>query len=124
MGHCSLASLQGHFLVSLSIGHFAYALRRVLYKLDRLGDIQLPLTSEVKRELDALTLDQLLAMFAPSTSSSYKGVMQQKGGKPFLVRIMDNGSRINLGSYEDEKEAARAYDRKAFSLWGTYVPLP
>lgn len=77
-----------------------------------------------KRELDAMTMDQLLATFVRSFSSSYRGVTWREYGKPWRAQVTFNGSSMILGYYDDEEEAARAYDRKAFALWGTYGPLP
>jgi len=60
---------------------------------------------------------------APGCSSIYKGVhLHIKTGK-YLVSIRFQGERTYLGSFDDEIEAARAYDRKAVELFGQYAWL-
>lgn len=91
---------------------------RVLYKVGRLSDIQLPLTSETKQELDTMTIDELLATFARSFTSIYRGVSRPQGITNWRAAIKVDGCLIHLGMFKDEEDAARAYDRSAFPLWG------
>jgi len=57
------------------------------------------------------------------TSSSYKGVcFFRKTGK-WVTSITKNGVRIHLGYFDDEKEAARAYNEKATELFGEHASL-
>ena len=58
-----------------------------------------------------------------NTSSKYKGVYWYKKNKRWRSQIMINYKQIYLGQFEDEKEAARAYNRKAIELFGEYALL-
>lgn len=111
------------------IADFAEALHRFLYKLKRYKDIQSPhdFSSERRRELDAISIDQLLATYATPFSrgaSKYRGVTWHEDRKAWRAEIRLNNRRECLGTYKDEEEAARAYDSRAFALRGRYVPLP
>ena len=53
--------------------------------------------------------------------SRYKGVCLHKASSKFLARISIDGERRNLGYFEDEVEAARAYDRALHSSGRTGV---
>lgn len=59
-----------------------------------------------------------------NTISRYKGVgLERKNGKwRVSIKAMD-GSRISLGAYFTEEEAARAYDAKAKELFGEFARL-
>jgi hypothetical protein len=46
-------------------------------------------------------------------SSDYRGVHYNKLKCKWLARITVNGKRISLGSYQDEAQAAHAYDKAA-----------
>ena len=59
----------------------------------------------------------------PNCSSKYKGVSWDKRGKKWRAGIKYNGRRINIARFEDEVEAAKAYDRKAKELFGEFAYL-
>jgi hypothetical protein len=57
------------------------------------------------------------------TSSKYKGVHWRKDMGKWASRIAYEGKRIYLGYYDDETEAAEAYNMKALELFGEFANL-
>lgn len=57
------------------------------------------------------------------TFSIYKGVCRVKGTKLWCSRISVNGKRINLGYFDSEIEAAKAYDEGAKRYHGEFAVL-
>ncbi len=58
-----------------------------------------------------------------NSSSKYKGVQWHKGSKAFVAIITCDGKRYHLGSFKDEIEAAKAYDKKAKLLFEEFAYL-
>lgn len=58
-----------------------------------------------------------------TTSSEYKGVYWNTGCKKWLAKIGVNRTRIHLGVFEDEKEAAIAYNNAAIKYFGEFAKL-
>jgi len=56
-------------------------------------------------------------------SSKYKGVFWNKVNKKWSASIRKGDKRIYLGGFDDEIEAALAYDRKAAELFGKFAYL-
>jgi len=56
-------------------------------------------------------------------SSKYKGVFWNKLNKKWSASIHKGDKRIYLGGFDDEIEAALAYDRKAAELFGEFAYL-
>jgi len=56
-------------------------------------------------------------------TSRYKGVYRDKRRNKFVARIYTNGKQIFIGYFDDEIEAAKAYDRKARELFGEFAYL-
>ncbi len=56
-------------------------------------------------------------------SSKYKGVSWHVHRRKFRARITYEGKVHYLGCFTDEKEAARAYDKKAHELFGRFAFL-
>jgi len=56
-------------------------------------------------------------------SSIYKGVCMVKGYKKWIAQIGFNKKTIYLGYFDDEKEAAKAYNKKAIELFGEFAVL-
>jgi len=60
---------------------------------------------------------------AGNCSSQYKGVCWSVTGKKWVSYINVNGKRKHLGSYDDEIEAAKSYDKAAKEAFGEYAGL-
>lgn len=58
----------------------------------------------------------------PSTSM-YKGVSFEKSRNKWISKIKCNQKDIWIGRFDTEEEAARAYNDKAFELFGNYSKL-
>jgi hypothetical protein len=56
-------------------------------------------------------------------TSKYKGVYFDKSRDNYMAHITINGKMKNLGRFLDEKEAARAYDSAAISLFEQFALL-
>lgn len=57
------------------------------------------------------------------TSSKYRGVNLKKSSGKFQVQIQHQGKLYFVGSFTDEIEAAKAYDKKAVELFGAFAKL-
>ena len=57
------------------------------------------------------------------TSSSYKGVSWYKNNNKWRVQIMINGQKKHIGYFDDEEDAAMAYDDAARKRFGEYAKL-
>jgi len=53
-----------------------------------------------------------------NNTSGFKGVRYHKGAKKWLARIGVNRKDIHLGLFKTAQEAAIAYDKKAYELYG------
>lgn len=56
-------------------------------------------------------------------SSKYKGVYWDKRYRKWCATICFEGRNYYLGSFDDEIEAAKAYDKKALELFGEFAYL-
>jgi len=56
-------------------------------------------------------------------TSRFKGVWWDKRRRLWDTRVRCNGVTTHIGLFRDEVEAARAYDRKAYELFGEYAYL-
>jgi hypothetical protein len=57
------------------------------------------------------------------TSSRFRGVSYNKRAKKWYAAIDFGGKPVYIGHFDDEVEAARAYDRKAVELFGEFARL-
>ena len=60
---------------------------------------------------------------AKDTSSKYKGVSWHKNNKKWEVKIGFNYKKIHIGYFNNIKEAAEAYNKKAKELFGEFAYL-
>ena len=58
-----------------------------------------------------------------NAGSRYKGVCWHKRKKKWCVSICKSGKRAYLGPFDNETEAALAYDQKAKELFGEFAYL-
>ena len=57
-------------------------------------------------------------------TSQYRGVSLNKRYKnPWIAQIQIDNRNIHLGRFSTEKEAAKAYDKKATELYGELASL-
>jgi len=56
-------------------------------------------------------------------SSIYKGVYYDRSRRKWMARITIHGTMVNLGRYQTEVEAARAYNAKALEVFGEFAKL-
>ena len=59
----------------------------------------------------------------PGTTSRYKGVSWHKGHQKWYARIMIEMHMITLGYFNDEKDAAKAYDAAAKQMFLSFCAL-
>jgi len=77
-----------------------------------------------KYNLRTCTTSQNLMNSKPvNKTSKYKGVHYFARDKNWQAQIMLNYKHYHLGYFDDEIEAARAYDAKAKELFGEYARL-
>lgn len=60
---------------------------------------------------------------AQSASSKYKGVSWNKRRKKWSAYIKKDGIQLNLGSFDNQIDAAKAYDKAAKKLHGQFAAL-
>lgn len=61
---------------------------------------------------------------AKNTTSKYRGVCYRpklNKSKPWTGYISKNGKRFELGYFDNEVDAAKAYNKKAKELWGEFA---
>lgn len=54
-------------------------------------------------------------------TSGFKGVVKYGGGPKWLAKIKKDGQWWNLGTFENPRDAASAYDAKAIELYGEFA---
>ena len=77
-----------------------------------------------RRNLRTCTRQQNLCNTRPRGGrSQYKGVRFDKRRKKWIAEITYKGRKHYLGAFDDEIDAAKAYDRKAVELFGQFARL-
>ena len=67
--------------------------------------------------------DKQMVFNNKQVSSKYKGVCWDKSREKWLACIGKNNQQINLGRFDDEVEAAKAYDRAALQHFGEFANI-
>jgi hypothetical protein len=65
----------------------------------------------------------MIFSFMQKKTSHYRGVCWYKNSKKWVATITYDGKQHNLGYFEDEEEAARAYDKEARAQRGDNAKL-
>lgn len=60
--------------------------------------------------------------YCRSSTSKYKGIRLHAKGK-WTAQLQYRRKQIYIGYFDNEEEAARAYDRKAIEIWGEFASL-
>lgn len=58
-----------------------------------------------------------------NSSSRFKGVHWHKNQKRWHAKIQKDGKKFFIGSFDDEVQAAKSYDKKAKELFGEYAKV-
>jgi AP2 domain len=68
-------------------------------------------------------LSQALRPLRPNKTSQYRGVSRNSKSEkePFRAMITHKGKRYYLGSFATELEAAKAYNKAALAIIGSYA---
>jgi hypothetical protein len=56
-------------------------------------------------------------------TSKYKGVCWDKNREKWFAKLKTNHKTNNLGRFDNEEDAARAYNRKALEIFGEFARL-
>jgi len=81
--------------------------------------------NNIKKNLRICTtsLNQANSKKRKNTSSTYKGVSWHKILKKWQTRIRLNGKEIHAGYFQNEIDAAKAYDLTASNFFGDFAKL-
>ena len=69
------------------------------------------------------TPSQNVTNSGPKNGKKYKGTTFDSERNKWIAAIQIDGKTRHLGRYENEEQAARAYDNMAFKVWGEFAYL-
>ncbi len=81
------------------------------------------ITNNKRSNLRLVTAAQQSYNRGPSGDQEYKGVRWDKRYKKWKATVRKGEDTYNLGSFKNPVKAAKAYDKKAFELFGEYAYL-
>lgn len=76
-----------------------------------------------KKNLRICNASQNQANRKPNKGTTYKGVYFHQKANKFIARIAINNTRLHLGCFTNEIEAAKAYDLASIKYFGEFAKL-
>lgn len=127
---CPLRKRNGRLYAQANVKRCGKWVRVLLHRFI-LGDDAPPLIDHkdndglncTRENLRAATMSENQHNSGPRTPNGFKGVSWHKKAKKWVAQICKDGKRVHLGLFDDEVQAAKAYDRAAVELHGQFARL-